>query len=95
MPTLIIKEVAGAKFRAGDKVVELQGGCVLNTVTDSDYKEMLKCEKFKKLIDKGFIIDSTNTEKATDDTKQAISDKQTKEMEANERANNVEIKQDK
>jgi hypothetical protein len=47
------------------------------------------------LIDKGFIVDSTNTEKATDDTKQAISDKQTKEMEANERANNVKIKQDK
>lgn len=92
--TLIIKDVAGVKYTAGNKIIELQGGCYLNVISDDDYKLLKQNKAFVKALDKGFIIDSNNQQKATDDAKQSLFDKQNTSMKANERANKVAIKKD-
>ena len=92
--TLIIKDVAGVKYTAGNKVIELQGGCYLNIVSDDDYKLLKQNKAFVKALDKGFIIESTNQSKAVDEAKQNLFDKQDTSIKANEKANKVSLKKD-
>ena len=92
--TLIIKDVAGVKYTAGNKIIELQGGCYLNIVSDDDYKLLKQNKAFTKALDKGFIIESTNQSKAVDEAKQNLFDKQDTSIKANEKANKVSLKKD-
>ena len=92
--TLIIKDVAGVKYTAGNKVIELQGGCYLNIVSDDDYKLLKQNQAFTKALDKGFIIESSNQSKAVDEAKQNLFDKQDTSIKANETANKVSLKKD-
>ena len=91
--TLIVKELAGVKFQAGSKVIELKGGCVMNTISDEDYKLLKQDKMFSKLVEKELIVTS-NSQRAVDDTKQIILNKQTKAIESNKKANNVKLEKE-
>lgn len=90
--TLIVKNVAGMSFPKPDgSLIDLKGGCLLNTIKDEDYKYLCDNFKLEEMIDKGFVTVGGKTETAIDDTKQAIKDKQDSLIKENENRNGVKL----
>ncbi len=91
--TLVIKDIAGISFPKPDgSFIDLQGGCCLNVVSDSDYKFLKENFKLDELIDGGFITVGGKVDTAIDDVKQNIKNKQEAAIKNNEAKNGVEIK---
>lgn len=100
---IIIKNIAGCDYPIRDvfgnieKTISLKGGCFMNEISKDDFDLLCKSySSFKNAIDEGFIIvnDSKNKAKeqlAVDDTLQASLDKQSKDIENNQKINKVKI----
>lgn len=100
---VIIKSIAGCDFPIRDifgnieKIISLKGGCFMNEIDKDDFN--LLCQSYpgvKQAIEEGFIIvnDSKNKAKeqlAVNDTLQAELDKQSKNIDNNQKMNKVKI----
>ena len=91
--TLIVKDIAGISFPKPDgSFIDLQGGCYLYVVSDSDYKFLKENFKLDDLVANGFITVGGKVDTDIDDVKQNIKDKQETAIKNNEAKNGVEIK---
>lgn len=98
---IILKSLAGVDYPlrsengAVVKTISLKGGCYLNNVNNDDYKELVKqYPSFLQMIEEDFAVVSEtpeNTQKNVDDTLQASLDKQSKDIENNQKINKVKI----
>lgn len=93
MPSIIIKDNSGIDFP--DEKISLQGGGIVNTISDEQLKALKSNEKYKfsKLVEKGLIIIG-NKNNVSDDIKQETLDKQNKNIKANQSANNVKLEKE-
>lgn len=88
MPSIIIKDVSGMDFPA--EKISLKGGGIINTVSNNEFGILREKYNFDKFIEKGLIVVGSD-ENSSDDVKQKTLDKQKKDIENNQSANNVEL----
>ena len=87
---LAIKSISGHNYDLDDKKIALRGGCYLNEISQSTFKELRETYPcIDEFIEKGFYVVSdsknTNTElKASDEALQSIKDNQENTIKANE-----------
>lgn len=100
---VIIKNMSGCDYPIRDffgnieKIISLKGGCFMNEITKDDFDLLCKTyPSFKDTIEQNFIIVNDIKSKfkgqlAVSDTLQADLDKQSKDIENNEKKNKVQI----
>lgn len=92
-----IKSINSHAYELNTKRIELRGGCYLNEISQSTFKELRdKYPCIDEFIDKGYYIvsDSKNTSteaKASDETLQNIKDNQDSTIKANESRTRAKI----
>ena len=94
---LAIKSISGHNYDLDDKKIALRGGCYLNEISQSTFKELRETYPcIDEFIEKGFYVVSdsknTNTElKASDEALQSIKDNQENTIKANESRTRAKI----
>ena len=92
-----IKSINSHAYELDTKRIELKGGCYLNEISQSTFKELRDTYPcIDEFIDKGYYIvsDSKNTSteaKASDETLQSIKDNQDSTIKANESRTRAKI----